>query len=103
MKKATQKWDTDVKSEGKGHGLGPPHQQAWVGLIAGLVQADIGSRNKEKLMELEKEMSESTALERDLCIRACKAKVCFDKDWTKVAIAMQHKAEKHRDSVVFRA
>ena len=44
-------------------------------------------------------ISEMTQLERDLSIRACKAKVCFDKDWTKIAVAMQGKAEPFRDTI----
>ena len=51
MKKSTQKWDTDVKAKGKGHGLGPPHHQAWSGLLAGLLKSDVGARNKERLTE----------------------------------------------------
>ena len=38
-------------------------------------------------------------MERDLMIRACKAKVCYDKDMTKIAVALQGKAEPYRDLV----
>ncbi len=64
-----------------------------------MMQSDVGARNKEKLAELDKMISEMTAVGRDLTIRACKAKVCFDKDWTKIAIAMQGKAEPYRDAI----
>ncbi len=100
MKVETQKWDKDVKAKGKGHGCGPPHLRAWSGLIAGLMKSDVGARNKERLLELEKLTSEATAMERDLMIRACKAKVCYDKDMTKIAIALQGKAEPYRDLIV---
>ena len=52
----------------------PPHHHAWAGLVAGLQQADIGARNKERLSELSKLISEATAVQKDRCVRACKAK-----------------------------
>ena len=97
IKSSTKQWDQEVKEKGRNHGLGPPRLRAWDGLIAALAASDVGSRNKEKLKELEEKLKTATAMERELSIRARKAKVCYDKEFTKIAVSVQHLASSSRE------
>lgn len=96
VKEMTSSWAAAVAAKGKGHGLGPPHLQAWEGLCVGLLAdgLEIGMANRESLRGYREKMAEMSTEELGLAVRHCKAKPGYEMGHVKLVLSLRGDLER---------
>ena len=102
VKKKTTEWSKIVKERGRGHGQGPPHLRAWVGLCEGLLETglEIGMTNREQLTKYHQQYKDMPPEEQALAVRYCRSKPGFEKGHMKLIVALRGSLEDMRPHLV---
>eukprot|EP00972_Heterocapsa_arctica_P111307 16387454-Heterocapsa_arctica.AAC.1 len=91
MKKKTKQWGDEVQKKSNEHGLGPPHLQAWEGLLEGLLAPglEIGAANRVDLLKLKEINNKMDEGEKSLVVRHCRAKTTYNKEIGKLVFSIR--------------